>query len=179
MLSLSVHHIIFVECFHLCIVLQVFIRVFLIRDTRMLQVFFYHHQIYFLFLLLNLIFHLWLRNLIFHQDLHFLLAPQLPDLHHMSSSIKICFFLMTLFNTILPNQLTQYILVINILRDVILLFLFYLKFCLNLSGTLIHYIKQCNNFLKLLFDCFTTCVVFNTTCCTEMDGFSATSSCWS
>ena len=57
---------------------------------------------------------------------------------------------MTLFNTILANQLTQYILVINVFRDVILLFLFYLKFCPNLSGTLIHYIKQYNNFLKLV-----------------------------
>ena len=31
---------------------------FLIGDMRMLQVFLYHHQIYFLLLLLNLIFHL-------------------------------------------------------------------------------------------------------------------------
>ena len=45
-----------------------------------------------------------------------------PNFQHVSSSIKICLFLMTLFNTILPNQPTQYILVINILVDIILLF---------------------------------------------------------
>ena len=65
---------------------------------------------------------------------------------------------MTLFNTILQNQPTQYILVINS----------------NISGTLIHYIKQCNNFLKLSFVCFITCYVFNTTFYIEMDSFSAT-----
>ena len=53
------------------------------------------------------------------------------------------------FNTILPNQPTQYILVINILVDIILYFLVYLKSSSNISGTLIHYIKQYNNFLKL------------------------------
>ena len=98
-----------------------------------------------------------------------------PNFQHVSSSIKICLFLMTLFNMILPNQPTQYILVINILVDIILLFLVYLKFSSNISGTLIHYIKQYNNFLKLSFDCFITCIVFNTTCYIEMDSFSATS----
>ena len=98
-----------------------------------------------------------------------------PNFQHVSSSIKICLFLMTLFNTILPNQPTQYILVINILADIILLFLVYLKFSSNMNGTLIHYIKQYNNFLKLSFDCFITCIVFNTTCYIEMDSFSATS----
>ena len=82
---------------------------------------------------------------------------------------------MTLFNAILPNQRTQYLLVINILTDIILLFLVYLKFSTNMSGTLIHYIKQYNNFLKLSFDCFITCIIFNATCCIEMDSFSATS----
>ena len=82
---------------------------------------------------------------------------------------------MTLFNTILPKQSTQYILVINILVDIILLFLVYSKFRSNISGTLIHYIKQYNNFLKLSFDCFKTCTVFNTTCYIETDSFSATS----
>ena len=46
-----------------------------------------------------------------------------PNFQHVSSSIKICLFLTTLFNKILPNQPTQYILVINILVDIILLFL--------------------------------------------------------
>ena len=82
---------------------------------------------------------------------------------------------MALFNTILPNQPGQYILVINILVDIIFLFLFHLKFSSNISGALIYYIKQYNNFLKLLFDCFITCIVFNTTCYIEMDSFSATS----
>ena len=55
-----------------------------------------------------------------------------------------------------------------------MLFLLYLKFSSNISGTLIHYIKQYNNFLKLSFDCFITCIVFNTTYYIEMDSFSAT-----
>ena len=44
-----------------------------------------------------------------------------------------------------------------------------------MNGTLIHYIKQYNNFLKLSFDCFITCIVFNTICCIEIDSVSATS----
>ena len=98
-----------------------------------------------------------------------------PNFQHVSSSIKICLFLMTLFNAILPNQPTQYILVINILVDIIFLFLVYLKSSSNMSGTLIHYIKQYNNLLKLSFDCFITCTVFNTTCYIEIDSFSAIS----
>ena len=46
-----------------------------------------------------------------------------PNFQHMSLSIKIFLLLMTLFNAILPNQRTPYILVINILTDIILLFL--------------------------------------------------------
>ena len=98
-----------------------------------------------------------------------------PSFQHLSSSIKNCLFLMTLFNAILPNQPTQYILVINILVDIIFLFLVYLKSSSNMSGTLIHYIKQYNNLLKLSFDCFITCTVFNTTCYIEIDSFSAIS----
>ena len=82
---------------------------------------------------------------------------------------------MTLLNAILLKQPTQYILVFNILMDIILFFLVYLKCCSNMSGTLIHYIKKHNHFLKLSFDCFITCNVINTTCCIEMDSFSATS----
>ena len=44
--------------FHPCIVLQVSIENLLIGEMRMLQVFLYHHQVYFLLLLLNLIFHI-------------------------------------------------------------------------------------------------------------------------
>ena len=44
-----------------------------------------------------------------------------------------------------------------------------------MSATVIHYIKQYYNFLKISFDCFITCTVFNTTCFTEMDRFSDTS----
>ena len=40
-----------------------------------------------------------------------------------------------------------------------------------MSGTLIHYIKQHNHFLKLSFDYF----IFNITCCIDMDSFSDTS----
>ena len=44
-----------------------------------------------------------------------------------------------------------------------------------MSGTLIHYIKQHNHFLKLSPDCFVTLTVFNITCCIDMDSFSDTS----
>ena len=44
-----------------------------------------------------------------------------------------------------------------------------------MSGTLIHYIKQHNHFLKLSFDYIITCNVYNITCCTDMDSFSDTS----
>ena len=44
-----------------------------------------------------------------------------------------------------------------------------------MSSTLIYYIKQHNHFLKLSFDCFLTCNVFNITCCFDMDSFSDTS----
>ena len=43
-----------------------------------------------------------------------------------------------------------------------------------MNGTLILCIKQNNHFLKLSFDCFVTCNVFNMTCCIDMDSFSAT-----
>ena len=82
---------------------------------------------------------------------------------------------MTLFNAILLNQPIRYILVFNILTYIILFFLLYLKFCSNMSGTLIHYIKQHNHFLKLSFDSFITCNVFNTACCIDMDNFNDTS----
>ena len=40
---------------------------------------------------------------------------------------------------------------------------------------MIHYIKQYNHFLKLSSDCFITLIVFNITCCTDIDSFSNTS----
>ena len=43
-----------------------------------------------------------------------------------------------------------------------------------MSGTVIHYIKQQNHFLKLLSDCFVTLIVFNITSCIDMDSFSDT-----
>ena len=66
MLSLSYQHIIFIECFPPYIVLQVSICTFLIGDIRMLQPFLCHRQLYFLLLVSDLIFHLWLWTLIFH-----------------------------------------------------------------------------------------------------------------
>ena len=94
-----------------------------------------------------------------------------PNFEHVPSSIKVCFVFMTLFNAILLNQPTQYIVVFNILTDIILLFLVYLKFCFNMGSTLIHYIKQYNNFFKFSFGCFITCIVFNTTCCIDIKQF--------
>ena len=56
-----------------------------------------------------------------------------------------------------------------------LFFLVCLKFCSKMIGTLIHYIKQHNHFLKLSFDGFITCNIFNITSCIDMDSFSTTS----
>ena len=81
---------------------------------------------------------------------------------------------MTLFDVILLNLPTQYILAFNILTNIILFFLVYTKFCSNIGGRLIHYIKQHRHLLKLLFDCFLTCSVFNITCCINMVNFSIT-----
>ena len=44
-----------------------------------------------------------------------------------------------------------------------------------MSGPLIHCIKLHNHILKLLSDCFATLIVFNITCCIDMDSFSDTS----
>ena len=44
-----------------------------------------------------------------------------------------------------------------------------------MSGSVIHYIKLHNHFLKLSSDCFVTLIVFNITCCIDMDSFSNTS----
>ena len=84
-------------------------------------------------------------------------------------------FLKTLFNAILLNQPTQYILVFNIFTDILLFFLVYIKFFSNMNVTLIHNIKHYSNFLKLSSDCFITYNVFNITCCIDMDSFSTTS----
>ena len=173
MLSLSIRHIIFVECFQPCIVLQVYfhyqrhenVTIFLLPSSNLLPSSVIKSHLSPLTSKLNL-------------SSRPSLPPEIsspPNFQHVPSSITIFLFLMTLFNTILPNQPTQYILVINILVDIILLYLVYLKFSSNISGTLTHYIKQYNNFLKLFFDCFITCIAFNATCCIEMDSFSATS----
>ena len=56
---------------------------------------------------------------------------------------------MTLFNVILFNQPTQFILIFNIFMDIIFLFLVYSNFCFNMSGTVIHYINQHKKFLRI------------------------------
>ena len=163
------------ECFHPCTVLQVSIRIFVTGDMRITS--FSQRSSS---LLSSPVIKCHLSPLT--SKLNLSPRPSFPpgtssppNFQHVSSSITICLFLMTLFNAILPNQPTQYLLVINILADIILLFLVYSKFSSNMSGTLIRYIKQYNNFLKLSFDCFITCIIFNATCCIEMDSFSATS----
>ena len=90
----------------------------------------------------------------------------------MSSSINffLFLFLIILINASLLNQPTQYILVFNILKHIILFLIVYLKFRCNMSGTLIHFIKQYKHFLKLSFDLFITCV-----CCINTGSFSVTS----
>ena len=55
------------------------------------------------------------------------------------------------------------------------MFFVYFKFRSDLSGTLIHYIKQHKYFLKLSFYSFITFNVFNITCCIEIDSFNVTS----
>ena len=56
---------------------------------------------------------------------------------------------MTLFNVILLNQPTQFILIFNIFMDIILLFLVYSNFCFNMTGTVIRYINRHKKFLIL------------------------------
>ena len=75
---------------------------------------------------------------------------------------------MNLFDVILLDLPMQYILVFNILTNIILFFLVYAKFCFNMGSRLIHQIKQHKHFLKLLLDCFLTCSIFNVTCCMNM-----------
>ena len=138
MLSLSNQHIIFLDCFYLCIVLQASIGTFLIRDIRMLQAFLCHHQITF-FSCIN--YHLSPLT----SSLNLPPKPLSPPgtssplkFQQASLSIKSHLFLMTLFKAILLNRATQYTLIFNISADTILFFLFYLKFRSNTSGTLIH-----------------------------------------
>ena len=107
-------------------------------------------SIYTCLLVSILIFYLWLQSLIFHEGLHLLMEPHLFQTFNMClRQLKFSCFL-TLFNAISVNQPTQYILAFNILMDIILFFLVYLKFCSNISDTL-YYIKQ-NNHVKLSFD---------------------------
>ena len=104
MLSLSVQYIIFLECFQLCIALQVFIGTFLITDKKVLQAFLYHHQTYFLLLVSNLIFHLWLEASYFTKTFisswNFISCKLSTCLHHLKFS---CFWWHDLFNAILLN----------------------------------------------------------------------------
>ena len=93
---------------------------------------------------------------------------------HCSTSVMPCaiwYHLFNLENVISLTQPTQYMLVLSIFTEIVLFFLAYLKFCSKISGTLIHYIKQHDNFLKLSFDCFITCNIFNITSCINMDSF--------
>ena len=176
MSSLSIQHIIFVECFHPYIVLQVSIGISFYRRHENVTSFPLPSSI----LLSSSGTKSHLSS--FTSKLNLSPRPSSPpgtssppNFQHVFCSFKICLFLMTLFNATLLNQPTQYILVFNILTDIILFFLVYLKFCSNRSGKLIHYIKHHNHFLKLSFDYFIPCNVSNITCCIDMVSFSDTS----
>ena len=63
------------------------------------------------------------------------------NLHHISLSAKFCIFFMMLFNVTLLNQSIKNILVFDILMDLILLLLVYLRFYSSMSDRLNFYFK--------------------------------------
>ena len=81
------------------------------------------------------------------------------NLQHISLSAKFRVFFLMLFNVTLLNQPIQNILVFNILMDLFLLLLVYLRFHFSMSDRLSFYFKQHKHLLKPSFDCFLTCSI--------------------
>ena len=76
-----------------------------------------------------------------------------------------------LFNVTLVNQSIQKILVFDILMDLILLLLVYLRFYSSMSDRLSFYFNQHKHLLKPLFDCFLTCSIIKVTCSININNF--------
>ena len=93
------------------------------------------------------------------------------NLQHISLSAKFCMFFMMLFNVTLLNQPIQNILVFDILMDLILLLLVYLRFYSSMSDRLSFSFKQHKHLLKLSFDCFLTCSIIKVTCNININNF--------
>ena len=90
---------------------------------------------------------------------------------HISLSAKLCIFFMTLFNATLLKQSIKNILVFDILMDLILLLLVYLRFYSGMSDKLSLYLKQHKHLFRPSFDCFLTCSIIKVTCNININNF--------
>ena len=99
------------------------------------------------------------------------LATSSRNLQHISLSAKLCIFVMMLFNVALLNRSIQNILVFDILMDLILLLLVYLRFYSSMSDRPSFYFKQHKQLLKPSFDCFLTCSTIKVTCNININNF--------
>ena len=85
------------------------------------------------------------------------------NLQHISFSAKFSIFFMMLFNVTLLNQSIQIILVFDILMDLILLLLVYLRFYFDMSDRMSFNFKWHKHLFKPSFDCFLTCSIIKVT----------------
>ena len=92
-------------------------------------------------------------------------------LQHISFSAKFCIFFMMLFNVTLLNQSIKIILVFDILMDLILLLLVYLRFYFDMSDRMSFYFKWHKHLFKPSFDCFLTCSIIKVTCNININNF--------
>ena len=83
---------------------------------------------------------------------------------HISLWAKICIFFMVLFNVTLLNRPAQNILVFDILMDLILVLLVYLRSYSSMSDRVSVYFKQHKLLLKPWFDCFLACSIIKVNC---------------
>ena len=76
-----------------------------------------------------------------------------------------------LFNVTILNQSIQNISVFDILMDLILLLLVYLRFYCSMSDRTNFHFKQRKHLLKPSFDCFLTCSIIKVICNISMNNF--------
>ena len=93
------------------------------------------------------------------------------NIQHISLSAKFCIFFMMLFNVTLLKQSIRNILVFNILMDLFLLLLVYLRFYSGMSDRLSFYFKLHKHFFKPSFDCFLICSIIKVTCNININNF--------
>ena len=93
------------------------------------------------------------------------------NIQHISLSAKFCIFFMMFFNVTLLKQSIRNILVFNILVDLFLLLLVYLRFYSGTSDRLSFYFKLHKHFFKPSFDCFLICSIIKVTCNINTNNF--------